>query len=376
MLSVKGLYEWKLTDKDGNVANEGSQWNMVTDAFFEIITSLTAYTGSLKDIRFRVLLSDSVKDPAIDYQECGISSSLFNVVASGDFASNYDSTLQKKWTDFSFSPPVEGPITISIIGADLRGVDGTQWAFSKFFSFIQLSVPITQNTNQYLYVKYTLYVHYQNGGMNVPSNRFINYYLNSAIFDNIPTIFAPKVVFAITPFRNPSDVNSVSRHLSTIFNSNYNTDVSDVGARLAKRIESSIDVSVAVGSIGAIANPINFGIYGRPTVRACVGYSPTNFYTGPTVSRVFIHPESRLSQIFSDPEYPPSSNGSIAITNKPSLTVAPIIGRVNITSTGDAASTDDEAFSDTAVDINLDQITVTQNWPSTTRVRLTDLSLN
>lgn len=386
MLSLKGLYEWKLTDTNGQTIKSGRQWNVVTDKMVDMAVggqNPSGYTGLMAG-GMRILLSDSVRDPLIEYREFGLSHDLFNVLASGGLSDyNYaNETLQNIWTEYNFAPPVSLR-TITIIGVSYEA--GFSPPRPNFASFIELSVPITQDTNQYFYVKYTLFANYESGGLNVPANRYMDFFMNRSLIRGLPIAFykesnraftpndARWLTIDVTPFCQPRNVNNIMRYVQYKYKTEY-TDVSvGNGVRLSKKIEVPLSVSSIPGVIGSVCQSLYAEFYASPYplhyISMCVGYSPIDGFLYPEVSRVFAHPSNRLSQIFSDPAYPASSNGSIAISGIPDNR-APVITRINITKTGDASDIVDETVLLENIDADTNQFTVSQVWATGDKVRL------
>lgn len=353
MLSAKGLYEWKLIDANTNkIVLQDKKWNLVTDRF---ISYLSMDGTHLDDTTLGIVLSNSTPSPSIaafDYRESGISHNKFNLITSGSFQNN-NTTLNSKWTDYNFSPPSSAR-TITIIGIAITNTSSP----NCFASFIELTSPITQYgtdslTPQYLYVKYTIYFSYANPSGYTPDNRFLSYHINANLLSGFPLYFGSSgsVSKSVTLFNEPVTLNNVMRAVAT--RSTSTSIASAIGARLARRIEASYAVGDIPGPIGSVCQIAS---------TMTLGYSPVNNLQ-PSVSRIFVHPESRLSPsiIFSDPSYPPSSNGSISISGT-SESLMPIIGRIKIEKTGDASDIVDEVVAAADVNVGTNELTVVQTW--------------
>ena len=232
MLKLKGRYDWQLINKDtGRVDREGSQWNTINDSM--LIPILQLVPGVTVDSSFIILLSDTTPAAGSDYRRYG-TSSYFNILTSGVTTQVRDSTLNFIRSEHNFPPPVGSPRTIRLIGlsAYVWLVATYNWA-----SYIQLSTPITQNTNQYLYVKYTLYLSYASNAndLNSASNRYVDYYINKGLlvkssswsmttlnvligryYESDPTYTWR--YFHVTPFIEPEDKNNLARSVSIITN--------------------------------------------------------------------------------------------------------------------------------------------------------------
>jgi len=379
MLSFKGLYEWKLTDKKGQIAKSGSQWNIVTDKVIEGAVNYyqSGYYG-LYVIGMKILLSNGSINPSIEYREYGLSHDLLTptILAEGAISNGIDDTLQKKWTQHNFPPPV-APRTITMIGISFEITSRPNFA-----SFIELSVPITQDTDQYLYIKYTLFANYESGGLNVPANRYIDFHMNKNIIRGAPTMFclggpyaepmSTRMTASITPFCQPTTLNNLMRNPHALYNTNGNASAEGVGVRLSRYISLALETTAISGVIGAICQAANHNLYigvDYTYIRMCAGYSPIDKFTISEVSRVFAHPSNRLSQIFSDPAYPAESNGNITASGVPENKM-PLITRLYITKTGDASDITNENVPLANIDYTNDRFTVSQVWGTGDKVRL------
>jgi hypothetical protein len=381
MLSLKGLYEWQLTNKNGQIVKKGSQWNVVTDKVVEAVVSGYEYsTGAIGvwPITMKILLSDSVKDPSVEYREYGLSHDTFNILAAGVAGNNLDEILQKKWSEYNFAPPALIR-TITMIGISFELTSRPNFA-----SFIELSTPITQDVDQYLYVKYTLFINYKSGGLNISANRYIDYYMNKNIIRGLPAIFCladantspsdNRLTAAITPFCQPNTLNNVMRNPHALYKTNGNASAEGLGVRLSRYIEVALGVGTYAGTVGTICQSTSFNLSPHYTmypnyIRMCAGYSPIDKFEIPEASRVFVHPSNRLSQIFSDPAYPANSNGNITISGIPSNKM-PVVTRLYITKTGDASDITDEVVPLANIDYTNDRFTVAQIWATGDIVRL------
>lgn len=375
MLSAKGLYEWKLVDiNTGETVSQGSQWNLITDS---LMYNLCTYYLLPGEIYLKIVLSDTTPVPATtsyDYRERGISHSKISITASGNYQDNNDGILNKKWTDYNFAPP-GSPRTINIIGLSMSASAGYEYfPYNNFISFIELTSPITQQVTQYFYVKYTLFFNYSYGGGDLPDNRYLDYYLNANILGIIPTLFGwsadydyrdNRIKRHVTIFSEPVTSNNVMRAVPVIYTTSLTDVKTDLGSRMARRIEKSFSTTDIPGPIGSVCQIIDYSywiIY--PTMRGylkhTLGYSPIDG-SAPSVSRIFIHPASRIAQIFSDPAYPPSSNGAVTISGTPT-SLAPIVGRIKIEKTGDASDIVDEVVAAADVSTVTNEFTVVQTW--------------
>ena len=391
MFNLKGLYEWKLIDAiTGKVDQEGSQWNVISDRFLNFLFSGAdnsySYYSSAYNNCMAILLSDSTPTGGVDYRVAGASNG-FNIIATGTLKTgNVDQTARSKYCDDNFSAP-GSPRTIRVIGIKIYEGGSDTFPTSNFVSFIELSSPITQNTTQTLYVKYTVYVSYSMGvGYNTPNNRFIEYGMNNSLFaDSLLRIGSGKHypygessnykdALCVTSFLPPSNINYVqrgvsTRYLSTNYNLQYNYG-NPYGVSKAKTFATT-DIPGPFGTLAFVIR--NYVTQGTPTqynyLYCTLGYSQTKDMS-PSISRVFPHPAGREDQIFSDPSYPSSSAGAILISGTPTNKY-PIIGKIRITKSGDASDLVDETVSYTAVDTGADTITVTQDIATGDKYRFT-----
>jgi hypothetical protein len=289
-----------------------------------------------------------------DYRERGISHNKFAVTVEGNAQNNNDTVLNSKWTDYNFAPPGTAR-TVTLISVALSGGVPERY----FPSFIELSTPITQYgtdspTPQYLYVKYTIFFNYGNASGYLPENKYLNFYMNKNLIANSSTLlFGYSLKRTVTLFNEPVTLNNVMRNAPVLAtSSDY---AAATGARMSRRIEKTFAVADIPGPIGCVCQSESGASF-----RGILGYSPVNDLT-PSISRIFAHPASRISQIFSDPSYPPSSNGIVTIAGTPTP-LSPIVGRVKIERTGDASDIIDESVVYSDVDVGANTFTVTQKW--------------
>ena len=410
MFELKGLYEWKLIDVDtGNVDQEGSQPNLTSDIFLMAATNMFRYSnsdGKLSVSQMKIQISDSTQVAGVDYRRWGASNLFNNLEETGAISVHADSTVNSIDVNNNpgFSPPA-APRTVRIIGVALTG--GTFVApRPNFASFVELSTPITQNTNQYFYIKYTLYFSFTSGGNNVPSNRYIDRSMTKTLLYNGPSMFgagrSTDPIYSglflracLTSFLPPSNINKVMRDVPVLF-ANTNADILGSGAYdstytpsfgvRAQTVTHAFAISDMSGPVGSLcfsnlANLPYYSTFCGPFIFPSANADPNKYYSNITygytqvkdmsasVSRIFCHPASRISQVFSDPSFPPSSNGNISITGTPTQKY-PMIGRVKITKTGDASDIIDEAFT---ADSTADQLLVTQqDWTNNDIVLLSN----
>jgi hypothetical protein len=374
MLKLKGLYEWELTNSDGIISEHGSQWNIISDRLIELMfRQIGSSNYCLFDDGMSVLLSDTTPTAGVDYRKAGAANG-FNILATGDtdIGTGYVNwTLGTKYCDYNFTPPAVTPRTIRVIGIKVFSGSNDAVPTPNFVSFIELSTPITQNTNQYLYVKYTIFIAFDKTiGYNVPNNRYIEYAFNQCAFSyqmlRLGQRFTTNNVTScsLTPFISASSMNNVERSVYTLYST---TAVADISALSGSPYGTSFLKSFAVGDIpgpiGSIVNQINYNTTtdsGYQYMNNIYGYSQVKGVTG-SISRVFVHPSTRDAYIFSDPSYPATSQGTVGITGD-ATNKYPVVGRIRITKTGDATDLTDETVSYAAVDTGTSQVTIAQNF--------------
>ena len=350
MFELKGLYEWKLIDVNtGNIDQEGSQPNLTSDIFLMAATDRFMYSssdGKLSVSQMKIQISDSTSVAGVDYRRWGASNLFNKLEETGAISVHADSTVNSIDVNNNpgFSPPA-APRTVRIIGVALTG-GAIVAPRPNFASFVELSTPITQNTNQYFYIKYTLYFSFTSGGNNVPSNRYIDRGITKNLLYNGQSMFWAG--------RN-SNINKVMRDVPVLF-ANTNADLLGSGAYdstyipsfgvRAQTVTHAFAISDMSGPIGSlcfsnIANLPYYSAFCGPFTFPSVSADPNKYYSSITygytqvkdmsasISRVFVHPASRISQVFSDPSYPPSSNGIVTITGTPTQKY-PMIGRVKM----------------------------------------------
>jgi hypothetical protein len=376
MVNLKGLYEWKLIDKGTRVVlDSGSQWNTISDQFLQYICNNGSGDMNLvSNMYFRVQLSSTVPTPGANYRVAGASNGFVVLAQSNQTLTTVDRNVNSFYKDYTFNPP-GSPLTINTIGVQVNS--GT---YPNFVSFIALSTPITQQTNQYLYVKYTMFIAYTGGGLNQPSNRFISRSVTTYLNQNGPSLFGYtnnndrdySLHLMVTTYMQPTTLNNVQRVVPYAYITVATSDKeTNTGSTYANKIKKSFATTDIPGPIGAVVfgNKAAYDTNGGAWAWITHGYSPVATQA-PSISRVFVHPSNRLSQIFSDPSYPPSSQGSVVLTGTPTNKF-PVIGRVRITRTGDASDIVDETVSSSDVDASANTFLVAQVWAVGDKVRLT-----
>lgn len=363
MYNLKGRYDWKLVDKDsGNVDKEGSQWNTVTDALLAVMCSPTSWGVSPQGFqynRYKLFASDSTATPGVEYRRFG-ASNYFNVPTGYSTAYSLGTSTYAlgsrtiKTPGSGFVPPVS-PVTIRIIGIGAFYNSGTT-PKPNFCSYIVLSSPITQNTNQYLYIEYTLYVSYTSGGYNTPGNRYQDRGFSLAAITGGPMLFGWGYAIGyagsemnVTGLLPPVNINNVMREVPSLLTSYDNNNISsdqtyNIGSVLANTMSRSLATTDIPGPIGALCYSNTFdndyaGYYWY--LHSTYGYTPDKS-AAPSISRVFVHSAARIAQVFSDPGDAPSQ-GAMILSGTPTQSY-PMVGRVKITKTGDASDVVDDTF--------------------------------
>ncbi len=365
MFKVKGIYKWQLVNIDnGKIDQQGEQENLITDGLI-FASSESTYDWRINTNSQNLLWLSTTSTPlsANEYRQIGIAdANIVKAVNSGWMNPGSWSYPDRSMTlVYNFGTP-GSPRTVTIIGMDLRG-DYNGWKYPGITSFIELTTSITQQTNQFLYVSYTMSFEFTGGLLGSPNNAYINDWFNTqftrlAVLSYSKTInYSPQCY--LTPFIEPLNKDNIMREMLSMdaFYSITGVTIanSNTGCKFGTTwLKSYISTEV----VGVIGTPVfqyyNFDNSGGGY--RCYGYSPTNLT--PSVSRVYIHPEAHLDQIFSDPGNPPSSRGTLTLYGTPTNKF-PIVSRLNITKAGDASDIVDETFT---TDFNNDQLTVGQVW--------------
>lgn len=393
MIKLRGLYEWELRDLEGNIIRSGEQWNTTTDVLIQSVAGMFLDGGNDNNI---ICLSSSTLPTGAELRQEKVAGATIAVTQySEGLVPTYDYTLNTRYVAKQFGLPVS-PLVIRIIGisSQTNYSNSGPGGVTSFTSFIELSTPVTQQTNQYFYVKYTNFFTFQ-AGANVPDNRFVSRMLttyllsfpgSSKLYGNalgLGTLYSggtAKIELRVTPFLDATNVNNVARRLGYIGADGvgaFNPSSYRSGCMMGTEVVKSYTISQIPGPVGALAfcksiTSTDTYPYGRTyVVGLTYGVSPSGAL--PSISRVFTHPASRIAQIFSDPSYPPSSQGSITLTGTPTVSY-PVVGRVNITKTGDASDIVDETFLPGAVDTGANTITVVQSFGLNDIVRFTNIS--
>lgn len=371
MFKLKGVYEWSLVNITKKTIDEnGRKENIVSDRFLDFLCNCpTSNASSAYDNNMAILLSDSTTVSGVDYRKAGASNN-FNILATGN---SLDRRVvwsnRSKYTDHNFAPGAS-PRIIRIIGIKIGAQYGS-FPTPNFVSFIELSTPITQNIDQYLYVKYTIYLSFIPGlNYNGPNNRYIEFNVNNSFFTegflwlgttDICSDYRSR--YFLSYFLEPVEINNVARNIETRYESNANEIQSRTGSVFATWFLKTFAVTDIVGPLGSLI----FQVIHTDTAdslkqyfRSIYGYSPIKG-NGPSVSRVYVHPLGREDQIFSDPSYPASSQGTVTVIGTPTNKF-PLVAKIRITKTGDASDMFDETVDYTSVNTSLDTISVTQDY--------------
>jgi len=346
-------------------------------------------------------------DPDVDYRRIGAANERLgfsNIISrSPSDYFDFDALTLSGSVQYNF-PPGDSQRTISSIGIGLYESEDKRY-LQDFASFISLSVPITQDVNQYLYIKYTIFIDFKITSPEYFSNNsFISYYLRrGSAYGSLLSLGVAwtggsgTVTGVLSQFTPPSDINKMARGVTepqifgyTSSGQGYYQYVPqaelayvksyelDLFSSVSTKVSGSFGTSSFYGPIGSFSFLNYYGPYPGDYVHndflkvttpsddnlqemlITGGYSPIPL-NAPSISRVFVHPYDRRSEIFSDPEYPPSSRGSISVSGTPT-NKWPIVARVKITKTGDASDIIDETVSFSSVDTVANEIGVSQDW--------------
>jgi hypothetical protein len=340
MLFAKGHYEWKLINKNtGEVELTGEQDNLITDTLHDLTVAVHSNIASYNWSRMTIKLSDSILSPAIDYRVRGEVQLLNFVATSSQVNNTYAYPEHQVSAGFNFIPGASAR-TIRVISIDI--VTGSENVFYNL-SFIELSTPITQNTDQYLYVKYTITLSYT-PSLGSPVNNWATQVMRTFRIESIQKLHQTIQMHRlynflnISPFKVPEDVNNMMTSPFSVAPTTNAIGALNTGARYGRGVNTLYSITDFIGVIKSV-------VFGNTTFGRLLslGYSSIPGLS-PAISRVFAHPLDRREYLFSDPSYPPSSLGSVAITGTPTNDW-PIVGRVIITKTGDASDVVDDTFS-------------------------------
>jgi len=336
MFKNKGLYEWKLIEND-KVVSEGSQWNTSTDQM-PLVFGCWEGTGLFSGFSREITLSGSTV-PAEDFRQRYSPWQRITTLSSGRSTSLSlitDPILNSAYVQYLFAPP-GAPRTIRVIGSNFYA--GSDYPYD-YASFIELSVPITQQINQYLFVKYTIFYSFTAGGYNSPNNHYIQRKITQNLMYYAHQVFGLNSnVQGISPFNPPTTLNNVMRH---IWELDIAASIQWSGPCYGHKWVRDYATTELVGPMGVFVFGFPMRGSNPQDIAVTIGYStPSDF--GPAISRVFAHPSGYMDQIFSDPGHTPSSQGTIALSGTPT-NKHPIIGRVRITKTGDASDIIDDTF--------------------------------
>lgn len=376
MFKLKGLYEWELINKDTQkVDQKGEQWNVISDVFHSwmfrnSVNATYCYGGYTSGMT--ILLSNSLSDPGTDYRKTG-KSNWFNILATGANQKNQvDWALKSKYCSHTFDT-TGTPRTISIIGIKLLynnsgGSYTDDVAYKNFVSFIELSTPITQNTDQYLYVKYTVFCTFTSLlGYGTPANRYVDYFMNQSLFTNnlnlLGSVRAPGI--GLTSFLPPVSINNVMRFVPPIYVYTIADNVAThYGSPLSRIYVKDFTTTSLTGPVGVVA----FQQYSSLDENSEYYYYMNTLYNysqtkdlAPSIARIFLHPGTRDAYLFSDPSFPATSQGTLSAAGTPTNKY-PMIARIRITKTGDATDLIDETVAYTAVNTGNSQITIAQDF--------------
>lgn len=355
MVKVKGKYIWELRNSQDVVEERGEQTNLITDVLLTLIPSATGF--NLGDATYRIVLSEeSTPLPVAEYREDGIASAnISRDEVSGYLSDTFDAPTRSFILQNSFSPPV-GLRTITVLGLDIRYLGATTIT-KEFMSFVVLTTPITQNTDQYLFVQYTITLEYTGGLYNYSANPMVTNYFNSDVTRLVSLCTQRNTTqkyFKYTGFLPASNKDHIARSVSVRLDYDTPSIVPNNGCRYAQDFTTSLGVTEKPGLIGA---PVWQYEDANPNPDQFLAYGQYAANLAPTISRVFGHPDKEVTTPYSDPSNPPLSRGTVTPSGTPTNTF-PVIVRVRITKSGDASDITDETFT---TDYILDELTVSQD---------------
>jgi len=356
MVRLKGLYRWKLVNKDtGKVDLEGEQWNVVTDGFIRLNTyNYDRLAGDSRYDGFAIFLSETTPLPSVELRQYRVADA--NIVRAETTARIFQTTdtpNNRLYAAYNFSPPVSER-TITVIGVDgyvgrYSGGSGSE----PMISFIELTTPITQADNQFLYVQYNMYAEFILGGANAPDNAFLRYYLNQDLIGygytkfyigdyNSPTPKSGLYAY-LCQFLPASDVNNIGRLPYVLLQLTGMT--TNVGTQWGYRYYHQLSTTAWTGPVGSIVYTGRESSDTEEVIPLSWAYSPAE--VDPSISRIFVHAAGRYQDSFSNPAYPPSSRASISISGTPTNKLTANC-KVVITKTGDASDIDTNSYSGTS----------------------------
>ncbi len=316
MITLKGVYEWKLIDANTRkTINSGKQENLITDNGLLRLLGMIGFSSNKGNpwggsTHALIFISSTVIDPNVDYRltYAGMNGitldneiTMTNTTRAGTFYQG----------EVNFNPPIS-PLTIRVIG--LRaGSDGTD-----LLSFIELTTPITQQTNQFLFIRYRVESSYTGSGTNGIVNTFVTNRVNNRLMN---LIYLNDAEMILTPFKKPVDFSLCGRitsgtegsGLSNIFQINITDEIQE---SLSYKYEDSFTITEVPGvhASSQIAIPRNStGLLGGVAL-AIAQYPDT-----PTIGTVFAHAVGDVS-VFSNPGNPPLSRGNIVISGTSTAT--------------------------------------------------------
>lgn len=367
MFKLKGRYEWKLINiNTGEVDEEGSKDNLVTDQALARVLHLGGSASSFgnpwntgSNVAY-IFVSSTTPNPLTDYRKV---TNMGDIVATAELLeTNKIRTGTTYQSEVNFSAPVS-PLTIRVIG--LKHTSGPS---AELLSFIELTTPITQQTDQFLFVRYRIETSYTGIGYGGIFNDFVTTKLSYSLLTG--DIFRGTLSQILTPFKNPTDLTKCGRlpYRPNSFNNGFISlllagsagGTTALSSKLAWKYDRSFTISEIPGVLGCTLlgkeSGVNLtsGLYGYTAIAA----SQVN--DNPTYSLAFAHAVGDTSP-FSNPGNPPLSKGNVLLTG--TSNASKIFKKIvlNITQTGNANNTPDVNTGKFNYGVNLFQTTLPLN---------------
>jgi len=346
-IQFTGKYEWALIDENDNVVDSGEEYNVVTDDFKYIFYANVEYMRYAYNMfgsnynRIQLYNHPTPIQSGLDKDIRTYHTLLDNVTVS---AESPKSTLPRAEHDtqfyyiYNFDKPASD-ITHTAIGLKTDYNSSEQW----ILSYLEFTNPITQHTNERLYIKYVLNATPVGGSGstlldNVYSNinsvvplwyadglRYKDYYSNlSGVFSYLTYYLPPNNIDLVgsTPYTSTEITSSTNHSNSSIFGRTYsktldNNYTGPIGTTVSV---SRPGVSDIYGSDTSNLYDTNTSKYNAKYKYLTFKYSPSKIE--PTISRSFKHTSDRLFERWSDVDYPPQSKGSFTFAGTPNNKIA------------------------------------------------------
>ena len=345
MIQSKGKYFWEVRDsKTGEVLRTGEQENTVPDDYWDTVTNY--YKCWHPTYADRLMIGLCTHNTPIDFEgqhpkKLGLIAGKVHIAMESPNRNGYrvdpNNTPEEITVDYNFGPPTsQTTYTAMTIRYNYNGM--------YLISYAELTTPITQNTNENIFIKYklTLTAPDFSSSDTLPNNPYVRTWMADKFgWLNWQCIVPMRGIEArLTPYLPPEDPNNIAVAVGSTTNLGRTHEKGDGvnKSRFCVDFGSTLSEGTSVGAIGAI-------VYRGRNAHDANNYDQNDLTFGhskpklkPTIGRAFKHGEGlgRAGTWYSSLSSAPNSKGTVTFSGTPENKI-PTAYHVIYEKTGEAA---------------------------------------